>query len=917
MKHTLFSICCGLGLALFLDVPGTQAAEKATGDPVIQTAAALYDDIRSEILPNGLRVYLKPIPSFPVVTTMVAYKVGSADEDLENTGLSHYLEHLMFKGTDKLKPGDIDRFTLRNGGANNAYTTTDYTVYHFDFAADRWEAALDIEADRMRNLRIDAKHEFEQEKGAVIAELERNEDRPWDLEEKTIFPLLFGKKGPYGHPIIGERQHVRGASAAIIKAHYDKWYHPNNAALVVCGGFDADKAMAKIKALFGPIPKGPILERRPVVDSPRKGPVAQEFTSRNSKTPRLLMGFNTCRIGEPDHYALDILQSILAVGKTSRLYKKLVEGEEMATTVGSSNSTGRYPGWFSVEVEVIPDKDRKKAEELVLAELKKLRDEPISARELKRVQRGLLRGAIFSRESAHELADSIARGVTTNDLDFLKTYLPKIAAVTVDDVQRVARKYFDPDKRVAVWSVPRGEQEGKLPSKAPLARSAPRLARLASNAGGPSSPSLKEAQRVVLDNGLTLLLLENHRLPAVVVDTLVDRIRELEPENKAGVAALTGRLLEEGTGKHTGPEIAELIEDAGGDLDLGATGGTVRVLSPDLSLGLGLLVECLTQPIFPKEAFEREKEDLLASLENEEQQPETRAELMFHELVYGKHPYGRSSFGRRESLQALTPADCADFHRRLFVPNNVTIAIVGDFDSKVVAAELKRLTAGWKSRPLPAAKLPEIPKIPKFTQRILSMPEAAQLHFYLGHLGIRRDNPDFFKLLVMDYILGTGPGFTDRLSARLRDRQGLAYTVRAEITSGARQEPGVFSCYIGTPPENFALVKRIFLEELDRIRHEKPKPAEVEDVKKYLLGVLPFQLISNERIAGLLIDTERYKLGLGYLDDYRKAIAAVTPEDVLAVAQKYIDPERMVLVAAGALDENGKALGVGRKQGTR
>src|SRR5438132_2192648 len=288
--------------------------------PAVQAAAALYDGIRTETLSNGLQIYLKPVPGSPVVTTMVAYKVGSADENLDHTGLSHYLEHLMFKGTDKIMPGDIDRLTLRNGGANNAYTSEDCTVYHFDFASDRWQAALQVEADRMRNLRIDSAHEFEQEKGAVISELERDEDEPWDLETKAILPLLFGD-GPYGHPVIGERGHVRGASAAVIKAHYDKWYHPNNAALVICGGFDPDRALARIKELFGPIPRGPTPRRRPAVDFARDGSVSHEFASK-FKTPRLLLGFNACCSGDPDFYALEILQNILAIGKTSRLYKK-------------------------------------------------------------------------------------------------------------------------------------------------------------------------------------------------------------------------------------------------------------------------------------------------------------------------------------------------------------------------------------------------------------------------------------------------------------------------------------------------------------------------------------------------------------------------------------------------------------------
>ncbi len=231
-------------LALAATAAGQEKTAPAKEDsPALRAAAALYEGIRVETLDNGLKVYLKPVPGSAVVTTMVCYKVGSADEDLDSTGLSHYLEHLMFKGTEKIKPGDIDRLTLRNGGANNAYTSEDLTNFHFDFAADRWESALEVEADRMRNLRIDKEHEFEQEKGAVIEELRRNEDEPWDLEQKAILPLLFGKTTPYGHPVIGETQHVKDATDKIIKGHYDRWYHPNNASLVIVGDFDADRAM--------------------------------------------------------------------------------------------------------------------------------------------------------------------------------------------------------------------------------------------------------------------------------------------------------------------------------------------------------------------------------------------------------------------------------------------------------------------------------------------------------------------------------------------------------------------------------------------------------------------------------------------------------------------------------------------------
>jgi zinc protease len=910
--------------------PPAPPAAPAAPDPAAQAASALYDGIQVHTLDNGLKVYLKPIPGSPVVTTMVCYRVGSCDEDLDFTGLSHYLEHLMFKGTDKIMPGDIDRKTLQNGGANNAYTSEDLTNYHFDFASDRWEDALEIEADRMRNLRIDEKHEFQQEKGAVIEELQRNEDGPWDLEYKAILPPLFGKDAPMGHPVIGEREHVKAATAQVIKAHYDKWYHPNNASLVVVGGFDPEKALAKIKQLFGPIPAGKLPERKKAKEPAGKRPARVEFASK-FEVARLLMGYNTVERTHPDYHALAVLETVLSSGKTGRLYKKFVDGEAVASEVSASQNAGRFPGWFSVQMELLQGKDREKCEKMLLAELERLRNEPITASELKRAQQGLLANYVFGGESVHGLADSIAQGVTVADLDWLKGYLPKVQAITAADVQRVARKYLDPEKRVTVWSVPpkskpeEKEKQGAAPRLSPLVPGGLAVSRNVNADAGPLSPkargvsraadgagagtlSLKDARRVELPNGLVLLLLENHRLPIFYAQAALKDSRLYEPNDKLGVAALTGLLLDEGTDQHSGPQIAEMIEDVGGTLSLGSGGGSVKVLSQHKGLGLKLLFECLTRPKFDKEPFERQKARQLSALVEAESQPAHRARQAFMSAVYGPHPFGRPGQGTVKSVEALTPADCAAFHKKVFVPNNTIVAVVGDFDGKQVEAEITEFTKDWKKAPLEKPKTPEPPLPEKLTEKIITMPEAVQLQFYLGHVGIRRNDPDFYKLLVMDYVLGTGPGFTDRLSSTIRDREGLAYTVNANISGSADEEPGVFTCYAGIDPKNYAKVKGMFFKELERIRDEKPKPEEVEDAKKYLLGSLPFRLTSNEKVAGELLAAERHHLGFNYLEDYRKAVAAVTPEDVQAVAKKHIDPKRMVLVAAGPIDASGKVI---------
>ncbi|VTS01211.1 M16 family metallopeptidase [Tuwongella immobilis] len=916
-----FRVACHRLCFSLLVLLGGVSSGSLRADPLVEAANSIYSGIRMETLPNGLIVYLKPIPGSPVVTTKVAYRVGSADEELASTGLSHYLEHLMFKGTAKLMPGDIDRLTQINGGRNNANTSEDCTVYHFDFAADRWTVALDIEADRMRGTVIDAKHEFEQEKGAVIAELEGGEDEPWEKEQKTILPLLFGKTAPYGHPVIGEREHVRNATAEIIKTHYDRWYHPNNAIIAVVGGFDPDQAMAEIRKRFANIPKGELPARRPIPDiAPRTETVRVEIPSK-FELPRLVMGYNGVTVGHPDDYAFDVISQVLTGGKTGRLYRKLVEGEQIATSVSAFNSAGRYPGWFGVMLELMPNGDRAKAEKLLLAEIERLAAEPITAAELKRAQRAVLASTIFGSEDNHSLADRIARSAIMDpngSIDYPRTYLSKIQAVTPEQVQAAARKWLVEAKPVMVWSVP-GEQQppqgmGNASQANPLrrnilARKGLRHREAPQASGGGSFPELKNAQRVTLPNGMRVVLLENHRLPIVVATVANPRADLLEPANQHGVASMLALLLDEGTTTKTGQQIASMVEDTGGEFSLGVSQSSLQMLSSDAELGLSLMFECLQSPAFPAESVERMRLQLVSAIEDSERDPNETALTAFRKTVYGDHPYGRPGLGNREVVKKLTVDDLKAYHATIMRPSELITVIVGDFDSKSMVTLLQKLVPTPEKPQLPVAlELPKPPTIEQVTEKIISNPNAAQLHVYLGHLGIARNDPDYFKLLVMDNVLGTGPGFTDRLSASLRDRQGLAYTVTAQITGTASDGPGVFQGYIGTFPDKLATVKAGFLTEINRIRDELPDEAEVENAKKYLLGTLAFRTATNQMIAGQLLGFERFGLGLDYLERYRKEVAAVTPMNVQAMAKKHLQPGRLVLTACGPVDATGKPL---------
>ena len=354
---------------------------------------------------------------------MVAYKVGSADEDLDHTGLSHYLEHLMFKGTDKLMPGDIDRLTLRNGGANNAYTSEDMTVFHFDFAADRWKAGLEVEADRMRNLRIDEKHEFEQEKGAVISELDRDEDEPWDLEQKAILPLLFGQQDARTATRSSARSSTsgrrpprssRGTTTAGITRTTPSSSSP--------AGSTRTDALDEDQEAVRPDPEGRPARRASRSRRPGRGPRRSARSSSRSSTCRgLLDGFNTVAADRPGrHPPWTWCRRSSPAARPAGCTSKLVEGDGAlpASVDAEQPRPAGTPAGSAIKVEMLKGKDRGEGrEDRRSTELKRLADEPADRGGVEAGPgRSMLAAHVFARESVHGLADAIARGVTTNDL---------------------------------------------------------------------------------------------------------------------------------------------------------------------------------------------------------------------------------------------------------------------------------------------------------------------------------------------------------------------------------------------------------------------------------------------------------------------------------------------------------------------
>src|SRR5881296_2031845 len=402
----------------------------------------------------------------------------------------------------------------------------------------------------------------------------------------------------------------------------------------------------------------------------------------------------------------------------------------------------------------------------------------------------------------------------------------------------------------------------------------------------PSELGLRRAFDVhshVLSNGLKVLLVENPSIPTVSLNASVLAGARYDPESKAGVAIMASRLLDEGTETRTSFEIADAIESVGGAIE---TDGSFEriiaiagVLKKDVDLGLELLSDLLIRPVFPDEYVEKEKERTLAEIVSAQDRPQVVAGWAFNELVYQDHPLHRPSHGYPETVERIERNDLLDFHEKYFLPNNVVLAVVGDFRVSELLPKIQDTFGSWRARPIVFPTYPEPVRQSGKRTKFIRMP-AQQLNIYLGHLGVQRTNPDYYVLQVLDTILGGGAGFTARIPQRLRDELGLAYSTFASITMTAGMDPGRFIAFIGTSPENMKLATEGLINEIRRIIEEPVTMQELQDAKDYLTGSFVFAFESSPQIARFLVHAEVYGLGFDYVEKYPEYIRALTVEDI-------------------------------------
>lgn len=415
--------------------------------------AAGFDDVREYTLDNGLKVLLLEEHKAPVAVFQIWYKVGSRYEPYDKAGISHMLEHLMFKGTKKYGPKTFSRLVQKYGGSDNAFTGQDYTAYFQTFASDRIWLSLDLESDRMKGLLLD-EGEFLSERDVVTEErrMRTDSDPESALGEETEAAAF--KVHPYHWPIIGWMETIKNWTVTDARNHYSTYYEPNNATIVVCGDFDSDKMIAAIKDKFGSIPKGPEPPVMAITEPAQKGE-RRVYLEKEAQLPTIYILYHTPNMNSPDTFALDVLEMVVSGGKSARLYKSLVYGKQLAQYADAGySSVSKDPETFSFYAGVMPGKTSEEVESAIYDEIEKLKSEPVTDRELQKAKNQIESSFIKGQDSNFNRAMMLGRYESVGSWKLLNTYLDGIRAVTADDVMRVAKTYLTKDNRTVGTLIP-------------------------------------------------------------------------------------------------------------------------------------------------------------------------------------------------------------------------------------------------------------------------------------------------------------------------------------------------------------------------------------------------------------------------------------------------------------------------------
>lgn len=844
-------------------------------------------------LPNGLDVILYEDHSIPVVSVNTWYHVGSKNEKAGRTGFAHLFEHMMFQGSEHRD----EEFTFDPvGGSDNGTTSEDRTMYYEDIPSNYLQLALWMEADRMGFL-LPAMTQKKLDNQRDVVKNERRqrlENEPYNKVYDLLPSLLYPSDHPYSWTVIGSMADLSAASIEDVSEFFRIYYAPNNASLSIAGDFNPAEAKKWIEKYFGTIPPGPPVDRLttwiPPISSVRRA-VVQD----NVNLPRVYYVWHTPPHYKPGDAELDLLANILAAGKTSRLFKALVYEQQIAQDVEASQSSGEIASDFHVIVTAREGHTLEEVERAIDQELTKVLKTGITQAELKQAQNVFEAGFVRSLQTSNGIADTLnGYNVMLGDPNKFQWDLDRYTKATTADVMMYARDYLDLQHRVILQVIPQGE----------LTAQKTEVDRKAEPKPAPE-PKFKppDIQRATLSNGAEILLVEDHSLPLVQTNLVLKSGWAADPENRPGAASLTAELLDEGTKTRSALQISEEVKNLGATFNTSSSfdGSQIRlnILKRNLDQGLLLMADIIKNPAFPQQELERQRKIYLGNIQQESKEPVTSAfKLYLHTLYGSNHPYGQpyTGSGTEASIQAIQREDLVNYYQKNYSPKNAAFVIAGDLTLEEAKAKLEKHFQNWKSVDVPRTDVPP-PQTPQSTKLyIVDKPGAPQSVIILGNPGIRRNDPQYEAVDVMNNALGGL--FTSRINMNLREDKGYAYGAGSFFMT--TRGVGAFVMYAPVQAQNTKEALAEMLKEVRQITSDKPLTnEEVLKSKDNLIKSYPQQFQTYSAIASQLAEIVLYDLPENEWKQYVEGINSVSGPMATKAAKEHIHPNGLLIVVVG------------------
>ncbi|HUJ20947.1 MAG TPA: pitrilysin family protein [Bryobacteraceae bacterium] len=849
------------------------------------------------VLKNGLTVIVHEDHKAPIVAVNVWYHVGSKNERIGKTGFAHLFEHLMFGGSEHYKRRYIEAMEPIGATDLNGTTNTDRTNYFEDVPTPALDYTLWLESDRMGHMlgAIDQKT-LDLQRGVVQNEKRQGENRPYGMSWQLVTQNTYPAGHPYSWTVIGSMDDLNAASMQDVQEWFKTYYGPSNAVIAIAGDIDAKTAREKAEKYFGDIPAGPPIAAQRVWIAKMTGAHREVYQDRVPQA-RIYKVWNVPQWGSADADYLRLVSNVLSSGKTSRLYKRLVYDDQIATDVTAYIDERELGSQFGIQATARPGDDLTKVEKAMDEELARFLEAGPNAHEVERVKTEYLAHFIRGAERIGGFggkSDLLATSeIYGHSPDAYKITLKRVQDATPQDLAGAARRWLSDGVFVLeIYPYP-----SYTTAATGVDRSKP------PEPGTPPGLRLPKLEHASLANGLKVILAERHEIPVVNFWLALDAGYAADQFAAPGTAKAATALLTGGTKTRSALEISDEIEMLGAQLgafsNLDMSIVHLSALKTKLDASLALYADVILNPSFPQADFERQKKLQLAAIKREKVTGIQMGLRVFPALLFGKgHAYGNpfTGSGTEASVTNLTREDLVKFHQTWFHPNGATLVIAGDTTLAEVTPKLEQLFAGWQRGEAPHKNVSRVPLPSKSTVYILDRPGAQQSDILAGEIAPPKNNPEEIAIETMNAILGGE--FGARINMNLREDKHWSYGAQSILIGARGQQPYVVYAPVQTDKTKDSLVE--INNELHGIAGQHPPTdEELKKAQDTMTLRLPGSRETIDEVGDSVLDLVQFGLPDEYYQTYAAKIRALHTADVTDAAKTVVHPDNVVWVVVG------------------